>query len=112
MRASGKRLMGLEPTTFCWQAVPEAGIPACMPVSRRIRCDRIASDYRGFWYRRGTRGPSPVRSFERIRRLERRRPAREEVQRLCGLRARLCHVDVDRQARIGCELQAVVVEAE
>src|SRR3954454_2299714 len=83
-----------------------------MRVARLIRCDRIASDYRGFWYRRGTRGSSPVRSLDRIRRLEPRRPARQEVQRLCGLRARLCHVDVDRQARIGCELEAVVVEAE
>src|SRR5436190_898241 len=47
-----------------------------------------------------------------VARLVRRRPTRQEVQRLLRLRARLCHVDVDRQARIGCELEAVVVEAE
>jgi hypothetical protein len=32
----------------------KARFPACMRASRPIRCDRIASDYRGFWYRRGT----------------------------------------------------------
>jgi hypothetical protein len=32
-----------------------AALPARMRVSRAIRCDRIASDYREFWYRRGNR---------------------------------------------------------
>jgi hypothetical protein len=47
-----------------------------MRISRLLRCDRIASDYREFWYRRGTRGVAWVPSSVAI--------GRQLVQRAGG----------------------------
>jgi hypothetical protein len=44
--ASRKRLMGLEPTTFCMAISREGVFGASMRVSLRSGCHRIASDYR------------------------------------------------------------------